>query len=717
MKLRRILSLLAFVAANAANASVTLPYVFSAGQTITASQTNANLSALMNEINAHEALHNGHNTALSDVLASNNSCGTYSINFNLNPALNFRAENVSSDPLDCGASTQGRLIWNSALSLFKICNGSSYVSIAGTGVNTLSSVLTAGNSAGASNINVNGNQLLDARVENVASDPSAGQIGRLFYNTTSAALKLDNGSSLVAIGGSQGLSSVLGVSNSAGTSDINFNGHQALNVQLESLATDPATTNAGRVYFNSASSVPKFYNGTSWLSVGNTNTLSQTLALGNSVGSSDINFNGHQAIAMRVFNNAGSPGTANPGELYYDTVAGNLNYETATINHTLVDIDQSQTLTNKTISGASNTITNVQDSSLSANVALLNNSQTISGTKTFSTAPVISNIKTPAGTTNGHVIPNGLADDTFVLANAVQTLAGKTLTAPTLTGSTDFSEGQGVNLRLENLSVQPAAGNAGRVFYDTATGEIRYDTGTSWLALTTNAGQNLASTLLNGNSAGTSNINMNDNQILNMEFEKVGALPAAGNQGRVLFDTANNTIYADSGASFFAVASPATPTWATVLSNGNSAGATNPDFNENQALHMRAENNVSDPTAGNAGRLYYNTSTKQLKIDNGTSFDVVGPQSPQTLTATVSATATVNQSYIIANCAANCTITLPAISSLISTYDFKVKNIATTNVTVVGSGADQIDGAANAVMNFQWQSITLTPTSSGWLIQ
>lgn len=714
--IRKIVSLLAFLAAMTAQSSVTLPYTFSPGQTISSSFMNADLAALMNEINAHESVHNGHNTALSDVLAVNNSCSTYSINFNLNPALNFRAENVTADPSDCGSSTQGRLIWNSSLGLFKICNGSSYVSIAGTGVNTLQSVLTAGNSAGSSNININGNQLLDARVENLSSDPSPGQIGRIFYNTTSAALKLDNGSSLVAIGGSQGLSSVLGVSNSAGSSNINFNGNQAINMQLESLSSDPGTTNSGRIYFNSTSSVPKFYNGSSWISVGNTNTLAQTLALGNSVGSNDVNFNGHQAIAMRVFNNAGSPGTGNAGELFYDTNTGQLAYETASLNHYVCSLDDSQTLTNKMISGSSNTLTNIQDSSLSANVDLLNSAQTISSKKTFSAAPQISNIKTAAGTTSGHTIPNGLADDIFVLANAVQTLAGKTLTAPTVTGNPDFSEGQAQHLRLENLAVQPAAGNPGRVFYDTATGEIRYDTGTNWLALTTNAGQSLASTLLIGNSAGASNIDMNLNQLLNAELEQVTSLPPAGNQGRILYDTTNNTVYADSGSSFFPIASPSFPNFASVLAGGNSAGSNNVNFNENQALSMRLENNVADPSPGNAGRVYFDTATNKVRVDNGTTWSNVGPNGGQVLTTTIGVTATVDQNSIVANCAANCTITLPAISSLPGVYNFSVKNVAATNVTVQGAGGDQVDGALTAVLNFQWESITLVPTSSGWLI-
>lgn len=105
---------------------------------------------------------------------------------------------------------------------------------------------------------------------------------------------------------------------------------------------------------------------------------------------------------------------------------------------------------------------------------------------------------------------------------------------------------------------------------------------------------------------------------------------------------------------------------------------------------------------------------------DGTHFQLINPQVPgggQTLTTTVGATATTAQNYIVVNCTLDCAITLPAISTLSTTYNFYVKNIATTNVTVQGTGLDTVDGAATAVLNFQWQAITLTPTSSGWLIQ
>ena len=56
------------------------------------------------------------------------------------------------------------------------------------------------------------------------------------------------------------------------------------------------------------------------------------------------------------------------------------------------------------------------------------------------TAPVINNatatnIKGGGNNTNGHTVPN-LADDTFTLIGATQTLTGKTLTNPTINAAT-----------------------------------------------------------------------------------------------------------------------------------------------------------------------------------------------------------------------------------------------------------------------------------------
>ena len=49
------------------------------------------------------------------------------------------------------------------------------------------------------------------------------------------------------------------------------------------------------------------------------------------------------------------------------------------------------------------------------------------------------------------------------------------------------------------------------------------------------------------------------------------------------------------------------------------------DFNNNQAESFVLENLGTVPTAGNTGRLIYDTQTNKVKVDNGTAFvDISG---------------------------------------------------------------------------------------------
>lgn len=504
-KLLAIGTLAAALLAYQARALVTLPYTFQAGQPIEAAKVNANDQALRDGINQHIVAANPHNTTLAQVVASGSSVGANSINFNLKDAVSFVVEKLASDPT-CNSGARGRLIWNTNDSLFKICNGTSFVSIAGTGVNTLASVLTAGNSAGSTNLNMNGQQVLTARVENRTSDPACSGAGHLIYRTDTSEFRICDGTNFSTLGGAQGLASVLGVSNSAGSTNIDFNLNQGVKMVLEKLSSDPSGTTA-RIYYNTTSNVPKFYNGSSWLSVGNTNTLAQTMALGNSVGSTDLNMNSRQLKNARTENLSSDPGTGNIGRLWFNTSSGILNVDDGSATRQVVSTDNTQTLTNKTISGSSNTLTNIPDSALGANVTLNNGAQTFSAKKTFSSAPQIGAIKTATGTTNGHTIPDGLADDTFVLAGAVQTLAGKTLQGPALSGNMDFNLYQAQEFRVENRGSDASPGNPGRIYFKTSTGELVYDDGSNIRALTASGSGSITPWTIDGNADTDDSVN------------------------------------------------------------------------------------------------------------------------------------------------------------------------------------------------------------------
>lgn len=551
MKLKSwALILIGVFGARQATATVTLPYTFSSGQTIKASEVNANDGALRDEINTHTAAVNPHSTDLEDVLNVSNTVGSASINFNLSQGYSFRVENLSADPT-CNSANKGRLIWNTTDALYKVCNGTSFVSIAGTGVNTLASVLTAGNSAGSSNLDMNFNQLIQMRVENLTSNPSAGYAGRMYLNRSTSTLMLDNGASIGAIGGAQTISSVVDTGATLGSTSIDFNGTQGVNLRLENRASDPGTTTAGRIYYNTGTSRAKIYNGSSFVNVGDQNTLAQVLSNGASAGSTDLDMNGQQLKNVRIENETVDPGTGPAGTMWFNTSDTAMRWATGSAIKTACTLDDAQTLTNKTISGSSNTITNIQDSSLTSNVVLKDSAQTITGAKTFSSYPTMNAIKTTSGAQ--HSITDGLSNDTFTLNSAVQTLTGKTLNGFTLSGTADFNNYQIGEFRLENLSANPSYGNSGRLFYKTTTGELLYDTGTEWRVLTSNSTSSYtwAAILGNGASAGSVNPDFNDNQALNMRLENLGADPSssASKSGRIFWSTATSQAKVDTGSS------------------------------------------------------------------------------------------------------------------------------------------------------------------------
>lgn len=255
------LAILVLVCATA-QAAVTLPYVFNAGQTIKSAEVNANFGAVRDEINNHEQTTHD----LQHILAAGNSAGITPINFNHTQAQSFRVENVAVDPV-CSPVTVGRLIWNTTSGLFKVCSGSTFLTVAGLLSPNLDSILANGNSAGTHNVDVNHNELLNARVENLNADPVPGHAGRLYFNTSSGFLKLDTGVGIQALGGSQGLSSVLGVSNSAGAYNVDFNNNQALNLVLEKLGVTPGAGNAGRIFYNTGTSRLQYDTGASIVTV------------------------------------------------------------------------------------------------------------------------------------------------------------------------------------------------------------------------------------------------------------------------------------------------------------------------------------------------------------------------------------------------------------------------------------------------------------------
>ena len=94
----------------------------------------------------------------------------------------------------------------------------------------------------------------------------------------------------------------------------------------------------------------------------------------------------------------------------------------------------SETLQNKNISGAQNSIAGIPDSALSSKVLLTDTTQTISGTKNFTEPPKIDIIKTApssSGPSRDLTLPNS-QNDTLCGIDSTQTLTNKTLTSPVI---------------------------------------------------------------------------------------------------------------------------------------------------------------------------------------------------------------------------------------------------------------------------------------------
>ena len=130
------------------------------------------------------------------------------------------------------------------------------------------------------------------------------------------------------------------------------------------------------------------------------------------------------ATSLTVPVSAGASPTAN-GTVAYDSTANALEYGDNGTNRTVANLDEAQTFTNKTISGASNTLSNI------ANASLTNSAITIAGTST-SLGGTISRDTITGVSSNGLLVRTG--------ANA---LTNRTLTAGS--ASITVTDGDGVN--------------------------------------------------------------------------------------------------------------------------------------------------------------------------------------------------------------------------------------------------------------------------------
>ena len=99
-------------------------------------------------------------------------------------------------------------------------------------------------------IDLNANELQNAVVQQLGSDPGSPVEGQIWYNTTSHVFKLRRNGNTVVLGTLDQIS--------APVAAVDFNGQQITSVLIERLSSDPGSPADGRIWINTTTHVLKF---------------------------------------------------------------------------------------------------------------------------------------------------------------------------------------------------------------------------------------------------------------------------------------------------------------------------------------------------------------------------------------------------------------------------------------------------------------------------
>ena len=202
------------------------------------------------------------------------------------------------------------------------------------------------------------------------------------------------------------------------------------------------------------------------------------------------------------------------------------------------DLTTAQTLTNKTISGSSNTLSNI------ANGSLTNSSITING------SPV---------SLGGSVTIEASSFVPSFMLGGMQSMARKFLV------SIDLNKNELQNAVIQNLGTAPATPSAGQIYFNTGDGELYYYNGSGWVSV------------------------LNESEVISGTF---AARPVAGVAGRLFFATDQQIMYFDNGTTWAQVSDFGSVTAQTTYGATSGNGSAN--------TYSRSDHTHGTPSLTNA---------------------------------------------------------------------------------------------------------------------
>lgn len=393
------------------------------------------------------------------------------------------------------------------------------------------------------------------------------------------------------------------------------------------------------------------------------------------------------------------------GEL--EVIAGKLNMFDGSVTREFVTLNQSQVLTNKTISGTVNTLSNIAYSSLAAltsgniivgNVSNVAASVALTGDATISNIGAITvlNSSVIGKVLTGFVSGAGTVSASDTILQAFNKLAGNASINTgdvTLTAIGATANANGATLTGQVLNLQPASASFGGVV----------TTGTQTIA----GDKTLSGNTLTSGRFRTSGVTANDQED-NAVVTGANATLTTPTKGIVRLTNASLT-------SVDGITAPSVPQYVTISNVTGAAIVVNNDTGTAANRILTGTGNGISLANNATIVLYYDQTTTKWRIVGGSG----GGGSTAVVSKTANYTAVAGTDNVIL-CSASggaFTITLPAVASN-SGIQFTIKKTDSTAsvVTIDGNASETIDGALTKALANQYDSFTIVCSGTAWSI-